>query len=480
MENLKNYIGGELVNATSMKFLDNFEPATGLVYSQIPDSDERDILKAIASAESAIKAWSETSFENRSHFLSQISKCILRDLEALARAESIDSGKPIALARTLDIPRSAQNFSFFADQILNLKSEVFHNENTSINFTESSPLGIVSCISPWNLPLYLFSWKIAPALAAGNCVIAKPSEITPMTAFLLSKICIEVGLPAGVLNIVHGLGPKLGPEMVQNPKIKAISFTGSTRVGREISKMAAPYFKKLSLEMGGKNPNIIFKDCNFDEAVKTSVRAAFLNQGQICLCGSRILIEKSIYEKFRDAFVTEAKKLSQKDPLLEDTDQGAIVSQEHFQKIIKCIETARTEGGLFLFGGNALKLEGRNQNGWFIEPTAIEGLGPNSKTNQEEIFGPIVTLQSFETEAEAIANANSTGYGLAASIWTQDQALSRRVSLALESGIVWVNCWMLRDLRTPFGGVKESGLGREGGDYALRFFSELKNVCVKI
>ncbi len=479
MEQIKNYIGGEFTDAISKQSLDNYEPATGLVYSKIPDSDERDVSKAIVAASSAFAAWSATSLEERSQYLKKIAFAIMRDLESLARAESIDSGKPLALARTLDIPRSAKNFKFFASHILNMKSEVFVTDSSATNFIESSPLGVVSCISPWNLPLYLFTWKIAPALAAGNCVVAKPSEVTPMTAYLLSKICAEIGLPNGVLNVVHGLGPKLGPSLVQDPRIKAISFTGSTRVGREISKMAAPYFKKLSLEMGGKNPNIIFADCNFDEAVKTSVRAAFLNQGQICLCGSRILIEKSIYEKFRDAFLIEAKKLKQGDPLEEDTDQGAIVSSEHYKKILACLENARAEGGQFLLGGRASNLKNRNEKGWFIEPTVIEGLGPFSKTNQEEIFGPVVSLQSFETEADAIQNANSTGYGLAASIWTNDQDLARRVSLKLESGIVWVNCWMLRDLRTPFGGVKDSGLGREGGDYAMRFFSEAKTVCVK-
>ncbi len=480
MEQIKNYIGGEFAEAISKKTLDNFEPATGQVYSKIPDSDEKDVVRAIEAASSAFPTWSQTSLEIRSEYLKSIAARILEDLEPLARAESIDSGKPIALARSLDIPRSALNFSFFASHILNSKSEVFQTENIAMNFTESSPLGVVSCISPWNLPLYLFSWKIAPALATGNCVVAKPSEITPMTAYLLSKICADVGLPPGVLNIVHGLGPKLGPELVQNTSVKAISFTGSTRVGREISKMAAPHFKKLSLEMGGKNPNIIFADCDFDEAVRMSVRAAFLNQGQICLCGSRILVEKSIYEKFREAFLAATLKLKQADPLAEDTDQGSIVSQEHYKKILNCLEIARKEGGQFLTGGHASQLDGRNKNGWFVQPTIIEGLGPQSQINQEEIFGPVVTLQSFETESEAIANANSTGYGLAASIWTRNQDTARSVSSKLESGIVWVNCWMLRDLRTPFGGVKESGMGREGGDYALRFFSEAKNVCVKI
>jgi aminomuconate-semialdehyde/2-hydroxymuconate-6-semialdehyde dehydrogenase len=479
MEQIKNYIGGEFVAPESEKYFDNFEPATGHSYSKIPDSDARDVQKAVRAAEQAFKNWSRTPPHVRADFLKKISAKILSQLEPLSQAESKDTGKPISLARSLDIPRSAQNFSFFADAIVNFKSELFRNDN-SLNFTELTPLGVVSCISPWNLPLYLISWKIAPALAAGNCVIAKPSEVTPMTAYLLSKICADIGLPAGVLNIVHGIGSKLGPELVQNKSIRAISFTGSTSVGREIAKLSAPLFKKTSLEMGGKNPNIIFADCDFDEAVRTSVRAAFLNQGQICLCGSRILVEKSIYEKFRIRFLAETLKLKQGDPLLDETDQGALVSQAHFQKVLHCIEMAKLEGAKILCGGEALHHKGRIEKGWFIAPTILEGLRPESKTNQEEIFGPVVSLQSFETEDEALHLANASRYGLAACVWTQSSTRAKRFAQHLESGIVWVNCWLLRDLRTAFGGVKESGVGREGGEYALKFFSETKNICYKI
>ena len=350
----------------------------------------------------------------------------------------------------------------------------------AINYTLRNPIGIVGCISPWNLPLYLFTWKIAPALAAGNCVIAKPSEVTPLTSYLLSKICMEAGLPAGVLNIVHGNGPNCGEAIVKHKDIKAISFTGSTRAGERIASIAAPMFKKLSLELGGKNPNIIFADCDWEKMMKTTIQSSFSNQGQICLCGSRILIEESIYEKFKTAFVEKARALKVGDPLDATSKQGAVVSKVHFDKVMGCIELAKEEGGTILCGGNAVKLEGRCANGYFIEPTVIEGLGPNCKTNMEEIFGPVVTLQSFKTEDEALQLANASHYGLAATIWTQDISKANRVASKVESGIIWINCWLLRDLRTAFGGMKNSGVGREGGWEALRFFTETKNVCIEI
>jgi aminomuconate-semialdehyde/2-hydroxymuconate-6-semialdehyde dehydrogenase len=353
-------------------------------------------------------------------------------------------------------------------------------EDKAVNYTLRQPIGIVGCISPWNLPLYLFTWKIAPALAAGNCVIAKPSEVTPVTAFLLSKICKEAGLPDGVLNIIHGTGPVAGEAIISHPDVKAISFTGSTRAGERIASIAAPKFKKLSLELGGKNPNIIFSDCNWEKMMKTAVLSSFANQGQICLCGSRILIEENIYEKFKAEFVEATKKLTLGDPLEDNISQGAIVSKAHFEKINGCIDTAKKEGGKILCGGNAIKLKERCANGYFIEPTVIEGLGPDCQTNQEEIFGPVVTLQSFKTEEEALQLANATQYGLAATIWTQDISRANRVAAKVESGIIWVNCWLLRDLRTPFGGMKNSGVGREGGWEALRFFTEAKNVCIEL
>jgi aminomuconate-semialdehyde/2-hydroxymuconate-6-semialdehyde dehydrogenase len=328
--------------------------------------------------------------------------------------------------------------------------------------------------------LYLFTWKIAPALAAGNCVVAKPSEVTPMTGYLLSIICKEAGLPDGVLNIIHGTGPSCGSAIVRHPEIKAISFTGSTRAGKDIAATAAPMFKKISLELGGKNPNIIFADCDWDKMMRTTVQSSFANQGQICLCGSRILVEESVYDKFKGEFIARVKKLSVGDPLDEQTKQGAVVSKLHFDKVMSCIELAKQEGGKILLGGNAISPEGRCSNGYFIEPTIIEGLGAQCRTNMEEIFGPVVTLQSFKTEEEALMLANTSDYGLSATIWTQDVTRANRVAASVHSGIIWVNCWLLRDLRTPFGGFKNSGVGREGGWEALRFFTEPKNVCIEL
>ncbi|HRO70860.1 MAG TPA: aldehyde dehydrogenase, partial [Chitinophagaceae bacterium] len=383
-------------------------------------------------------------------------------------------------SKSVDIPRASANFRFFATGIMHFSSESHQMEDKAINYTLRQPIGIVACISPWNLPLYLFTWKIAPALAAGNCVIAKPSEVTPITAHLLARICSEAGLPDGVLNIVHGTGPIAGEAIVKHPGIKAISFTGSTRAGERIASLAAPKFKKLSLELGGKNPNIIFADCDWEKMIKSTIDSSFSNQGQICLCGSRIIIEHTIYEKFKADFVARVSQLTVGDPMDDHTRQGAVVSEAHLAKIVRCIDTARQEGGKILYGGHLVKLKGRCEKGFFIEPTVIEGLGPDCETNQQEIFGPVVTLQSFKTEEEALQLANATQYGLSATIWTQDISKANRAGARLNSGIIWINCWLLRDLRTPFGGMKNSGVGREGGWEALRFFTETKNICVRI
>ena len=358
--------------------------------------------------------------------------------------------------------------------------EAHPTDETALNYTLRQPLGAVACISPWNLPLYLLTWKIAPALAAGNCVVAKPSEVTPMTASMLGELSIEAGLPPGALNLVHGLGPRAGVPLCAHAQVKAISFTGSTRVGNEIAREAASSFKKVSLEMGGKNPTLIFADADLRSAIPETVRAAFSNTGQICLCGSRILIERTVYARVRDELVERVRALRIGDPLEPRTDQGALVSRQHFDKVMGCLQVARDEGGRVLCGGVRARVEGRCSGGFFIEPTLIEGLGPACRTNQEEIFGPVATLLPFDSEAEAIELANSTRYGLSASLWTRDLSRAHRASAALHSGIVWVNCWMFRDLRTPFGGVKDSGVGREGGMDAMRFFTEAKNVCVKL
>lgn len=479
MQKIENYINGQLVSPLSGNYLDNYNPSTGEIYSLIPDSDETDVQKAYEAANAAFPSWSVTPAGERSRILLKIADLILNNLDELALAESIDNGKPLSLAKAVDIPRAHQNFHFFATAILHWASEAHPMENKVINYTLRQPIGVVACISPWNLPLYLFSWKIAPALAAGNCVIAKPSEVTPMTAYLLSKICIEAGLPAGVLNIVHGLGGKTGQALVEHPDIKAISFTGGTSTGEKIAAVAAPKFKKLSLELGGKNPSIIFADCDYDKMLSTTVRSSFANQGQICLCSSRIFIERSIYERFKTDFIGKVKNLKIGNPLHKDTNIGAVVSKEHQAKILSYIELAKEEGGHILCGGRAVKLDGDCANGYFIEPTVIEGLNYNCRTNQEEIFGPVVTITPFDKEDEVLLQANSVRYGLASVIWTINLNRASRMAQQLQSGIVWTNCWLLRDLRTPFGGIKDSGVGREGGFHALNFFTEMKNVCIE-
>lgn len=480
MQHIKNYINGQLTEPVSKTYLDNYNPATGKVYSYIPDSDEKDVELAYAAAKMAFKEWSITSKEKRSDYLLKIAALIEKHIDKLALAESIDNGKPLKLAKTVDIPRAAANFHFYGTGILHYSSNSHSMEETAINYTLRQPVGVAGCISPWNLPLYLFSWKIAPALAAGCTVVAKPSEITPMTAYLLSEICIEAGLPAGVLNIVHGLGAKVGNAIVSHNDIPLISFTGGTATGKSIASIAAPMFKKLSLELGGKNPNIIFADCEYDKMLATTLNSSFANQGQICLCGSRIFVERKIYDKFKTDFVAKTKELTVGNPLDEKTKVGAIVSKPHQEKILSYVELAKQEGGKILCGGNKINLSGDLSEGYFIEPTIIEGLAFDCRTNQEEIFGPVVTITPFDTEEEALMMANSTKYGLASVLWTQNLTRAHKMANNLHAGIVWINCWLLRDLRTPFGGVKASGVGREGGFEALDFFTEPKNVCVKL
>ncbi len=478
---LLNYIGGVPAEPISGKYLDNHNPAIGEVYSQIPDSDDRDVHMAVAAAQAAFPAWAAMPTEARHDIMMRLVGLIERDLETLAVAESVDQGKPVSLARTVDIPRAMANFKFYATASMHAANESHDTiGQNAINYTLRQPLGVVGCISPWNLPLYLFTWKIAPAIAAGCTVVAKPSEVTPMTAYMLSQLCIEAGLPAGVLNIVHGLGPKVGSAIVEHKDVKAISFTGGTATGEAIARTAAPMFKKLSLELGGKNPNIIFADCNYEEMLATTVRSSFSNQGEICLCGSRIFVERPIYERFKTDFVARVAELKVGDPLLPDTNVGAIVSKQHFDKIMSYVELAESEGGRILTGGEQAVLNGQCADGWFIEPTVIEGLPYDCRTNQEEIFGPVVTIMPFDTEDEVLTYANSVRYGLSATVWTENLSRAHRMAAKLESGIVWINCWLLRDLRTPFGGMKDSGIGREGGFEALRFFTEEKNVCVKL
>jgi aminomuconate-semialdehyde/2-hydroxymuconate-6-semialdehyde dehydrogenase len=479
MKKIANYINGKLVAPRDSKYIDNFNPATGKVYSLIPDSSEADVNEAIQAATAAFDSWSKLRNTERADWLEKISEGIERRMDELALAESTDNGKPLWLAKSVDIPRAKDNFKFYSTAIRHFASESHQTSEGVINYTLRKPVGVAACISPWNLPLYLFSWKIAPALAAGNTVVAKPSEVTPMTAYLLSEICEEIGFPAGVLNIVHGLGHSTGNALISSDDIDLVSFTGGTATGAHIAKIVAPKFKKMSLELGGKNPNIIFDDCDFDKMLKTTLNSSFANQGQICLCGSRILVQRGIYNKFKDAFVEKVKKMKVGNPMEDDSRLGAIVSKPHYEKILSYIDIAKEEGGKVLAGGHAVHLDGDQKDGWYIAPTIIEGLDQQCRTNQEEIFGPVVTIQPFDSEEEAIEMANSTGYGLAATVWTSNLSKAHRLGNELESGIIWINCWLLRDLRTPFGGVKNSGVGREGGWEALDFFTEPKNVCIK-
>lgn len=478
MEVISNFINGEFLTPKKGDYIDNVEPATGKVYGKIPNSTEEDINLAVAAAEQAFPIWSKMPAEKRASILMQISRGIEARMDEFVAAESRDNGKPLSLAARVDIPRAVSNFHFFATAIEHVSSESHSMEGMGINYTLRKPIGVVGCISPWNLPLYLFSWKIAPALAAGNCVVAKPSEITPQTAYLLSQVVKESDLPAGVLNIVHGLGQTAGDAIVKHPKIKAISFTGGTKTGAYITQTAGPMFKKLSLELGGKNPNIIFADCDFDEMIKTTVHSSFANQGQICLCGSRIFIEKSIYEQFKAAFVERVSQLKVSYPTDPKAKLGAVVSKPHYEKILSYIELAQQEGGTVLTGGKAVQLEAPYHEGYYIAPTVIEGLAYDCRTNQEEIFGPVVTITPFESEEEVLKMANSTVYGLSATVWTSDLKKAHRMADEVQAGIVWINSWLVRDLRTPFGGVKASGVGREGGWEALRFFTEAKNVYI--
>ena len=475
-----NFIDGNYCTPIDNRYFDNIDPSTGLVYSLIPDSDEKDLSLAVSAAEKAFPIWSNMPAEERSKILVRLSEGIEKRMEQFVAAESKDNGKPLTLARHVDIPRAVSNFHFFATAILHFASESHYMEGIGINYTTRKPLGIVGCISPWNLPLYLFTWKIAPALAAGNCVIAKPSEVTPYTATMLGEIAMEAGLPPGVLTILNGTGTKIGDAIVRHPKIKAISFTGGTATGEQIARTAAPMFKKLSLELGGKNPTIIFDDCDFNDALKTTIRSSFSNQGQICLCGSRIFIQRGIYEKFKMAFVDKVSTSVVSFPEDPKANLGAIVSEAHLQKILGHIELAKTEGGKLLVGGNRLFLSAPYDKGFYLAPTVFEDLPNDCVTNQEEIFGPVVTLMPFDTEEEVIAMANGTKFGLACSVWTTNVKKAHRVADKLDMGIVWVNSWLVRDLRTPFGGMKASGVGREGGLEALRFFTEPKNIFIKV
>ena len=480
MEVLSNFINGDYVNPKSNNYLDVFEPATGQVYCQVPNSNGDDIHLAVNSAIDAFPKWSSLSLDERSLYLKTIAEMIESRLDEFAKYESRDTGKPISLAKSLDIPRAVSNFRFFAEYASQFEFEFNINNDSSHNTVIRSPLGPVGCISPWNLPLYLFTWKIAPALITGNTVVAKPSELTPFTAFKFGEICKDAGLPAGVLNIIHGQGMTAGDALISHSGIKAISFTGGTATGKVIASKSAPMFKKLSLEMGGKNPAVVFSDCDYDAMLETVVKSSFSNQGQICLCSSRIMVEENIYNKFRKDFVEKVSALIVGDPIEDSTQIGSITSKPHLDKVMTYIELAQEEGGTILTGGKQVNIKGRCEGGWFVEPTVIDGLINSCRTNQEEIFGPIVTIIPFKDEGEAIDIANDTEYGLSATIWTEDIDKATRVARNIDAGVIWINCWLVRNLRTPFGGMKQSGMGREGGTEILNFFTEPKNICEQI
>lgn len=477
MERLVHLVDGELSDFQASRWLAIEDPATGAQVAQLPQASYTLVNKAVQSAKAAFPGWSSRSAEQRAVVLRRLADLIDSHADTLARYESLDTGKPLQLARRVDIPRAAQNFRFFADAITQVASESHQTSAEVINYTVRAPLGVVACISPWNLPLYLLTWKIAPALAIGNCVVAKPSEVTPLTATYLARLCAQAGLPPGVLNVLHGPGDPVGAALCEHPDIQAISFTGGTATGAQVASAAAKQFKKVSLELGGKNPAVVFADCDLPKTVSALVRACFANQGQICLCPSRLLIEKGVYQAFKEMFVAQVQALRVGDPQTQ-VDLGAVVSGVHQQRILAFVTQARESGGRLLAGGNAVRVAGRCERGYFVAPTVIEGLSGDDPVNQTEIFGPVVTMMPFDTEAEAVSLANASRYGLASTIWTGQLSRAHRVAQRLETGIVWVNCWMLRDLRTPFGGMKASGVGREGGQEVLRFFTEPKNVCI--
>ena len=478
MISIKNFINGSYCESLTKDWLEVINPSNGEIYAKLPNSNTQDVHQAYLAAEKAFHSWSKTSVDQRSDILAKIAELIENQMEILAAAESMDNGKPISLARAVDIPRAAYNFKFFSQAVTQFYSESHEQiSDKTINYTLRQPLGVVGCISPWNLPLYLFTWKIAPALAAGNCVVAKPSEVTPYTAFLLADICNKAGLPKGVLNIVHGLGKSTGQAIVEHPEIKAISFTGGSETGAHIAKTAAPMFKKLSLELGGKNPNIIFADCDYDKMLTTTVKSSFANQGQICLCGSRIFIEADIYEEFKKDFIKKVSQLKIGLPSEKETDIGAMVSKAHLDKVLGYIAAANKSEATVLYGGQKVSIK-NGKKGYYLEPTVIEVSSNNCLLNQEEIFGPVVTLMPFKNATKVLEIANDVKYGLSATVWTNNLKRSMYFSEHLEAGIIWINTWMQRDLRTPFGGQKASGIGREGGFEVLRFFTEAKNICI--
>ena len=473
---IQNYINGEFVGTNQT--IEDINPANGEIIAHIPKSSSKDIESAVESADLARHSWSKLSLEDRADWLDKIANALEAKADEIASLESLDTGKPISLAKAVDASRSITNFRFFAQFSKDFSVENFEMDDAT-NHVLLKPVGIAGLITPWNLPLYLLSWKIAPAIVMGNTVVAKPSELTPLTANLLSETLHEINFPAGVVNIVHGLGSEAGHPIVEHPKVNLISFTGGTLTGKKVAETAAPMFKKLSLELGGKNATIILEDTNLDESIPEIARSGFMNQGQVCLCGSRIFVSDKIWDEFLDKFVKYVENMKVGDPSSLDSDLGALVSFAHRDKVESYIHLAQREGGKILCGGKEPQLPSPFDRGAFLEPTVVSGLSHLSRTATEEIFGPVVTLHSFRTDEEAIEMANCTDYGLAGSVWTGDSKRGKSVAEKIDTGMVWVNTWLHRDLRVPFGGVKDSGVGREGGRWSLSFFSEAVNICVK-
>lgn len=447
--------------------ISNINPSTGELISKIPKTTVKELDVAIQRAQSVQKAWAQRT--DIPDILERIADKIIEYKEKLAFAESQDTGKPLHVALNVDIDRAAQNFRFFAGQLRHDHMECYNNPG-NLNYTTRSPIGVVGLITPWNLPLYLLTWKLAPALGMGNVVIAKPSEFTPTTATMLIPIMIEAGVPEHVFQVLHGYGNEIGAAIVAHPSIPCISFTGGTKTGQIVAQNAGRLFKKVSL-LGGKNPSIVFDDCDIDKTICGTIRSAFLNSGQICLCGSRLFVQNGIYETFVEKFIEATKLLKVGDPMNSENFMGSLISKEHRDKVQHYVEVAKESGNVV--GGEAFGHA-------FFSPTVITGLSPSSRVSQEEIFGPVVTIHPFETEDEVVELANGVPYGLAASVWTSNLSVAHRVSTRLQVGMVWVNCWLVRDLRTPFGGVKDSGIGREGGRHSLDFFSETKNICISL